>query len=51
MNRFDKLPNRFVRQCHIKLVLTAASIPPISLLVRKGTLDLLRKFVLSKILL
>ena len=54
INKLDKLQNRFVRQClglnqacHIKPVLTAASLTPTSLLVRKGTLDLLRKCVLS----
>ena len=54
MNKFYKLQNRFLRQClglnqacHIKPVLIAASLTPISLLLRKGTLDLLRKCVLS----
>ena len=52
MNRLDKL-QIFIRQClglnqacRIKPVLIAATLTPISL-VRKGTLDLLTKCVLS----
>ena len=53
VNRLDKL-QRFIRQClglnqacRIKPVLIAATLTPISLLVRKGTLDVLRNCVLS----
>ena len=53
MNRLYKL-QRFIRQClglnhacRIKPVLIAATLTPISLLVRKGTLGLLRNCVLS----
>jgi hypothetical protein len=54
IDKLDKLQNKLIRQCiglkyycHIKPVLKATGLMPMSSVISKGTLDLLRKCVLN----